>query len=58
MNFRRNVLFHMKLEFFLNILWMIASGNSFLLLASNPNPFKFDLFNNFHTSKAFDKFLI
>ena len=48
----------MKLEFVLNILWMIASGNSFLLLASNPNPFKFDLFNNFHTSKAFDKFLI
>ena len=35
----RSVLFHMKLEFVSNILWMVVSGNSFLFL-TRPRPFQ------------------
>ena len=43
-----------KLEFVLNILYMIASGNSFLLLTLLTGHFKLDLFDNFGNSKAFN----
>ena len=51
----RSVLFHMKLEFVSNILWMVVCGNNFLFL-TRPRPFQISFVWEFRNSMDFDIF--